>query len=216
MNLTWWAKQVRFNSDIFSKSEIKFTGTATEKKIDLDNVYDTEYPLAERYSEVWQFFVKTIAKITDLDDGLVVLLKFPKDFKMKTTHELFADRKAAKDADMPPQILDEIDMDIIRNLYVNEPEKIKKIEVQAQLYPFSGKTKEDIMIIRTQKTARKEDLLLDANYGWIFDEIELKNPLFYDLTPEKQRDILYKFIKKLIKQIDAQAEQTKSFIDTEK
>lgn len=212
-NLTWKCKQIKFNSDIFAKSELKFTSTATSKTIDLDNVYDTLYSLAEKYSEVWEFFVNTIAEITGTDKDLIVTLKFPKDFKMKTTKELFSDRYAAKEADMPPQILDEIDMDIIRNLYTNEPEKIRKIEVQANLYPFSGKTKEDIAIIRTQKTARKEDLILDANYGWIFDEIELKFPMFYKFNYKKQRDIVKKFVLKLVKEIDDEIKKTNTFIE---
>lgn len=214
-NLTWKCKQIKFNSDIFAKSELKFTSTATGKTIDLDNVYDTLYPLAEKYSEIWIFFVKTIGEITGTGEKLAITLKFPKDFKMKTNRELFADRKAAKDADMPPNILDEIDMDIIRNLYANEPEKIRKIEVQANLYPFSGKTKEEKAIIRAQRAARQEDLVLDANYGWVFDEIELQNPKFYEMAQEKQREILKKFIKKLMKQINEQIEKTKPFSEIE-
>ena len=103
--------QAVFNSEIFTRDEI--ATTATEKRIDLDNIYDTLYPLSVRYANLWTFGVKLIAQITSLDNDLVAVLTFSKDFKFKSKDDYISDRNLAKESGAPDAILRNIDDEIM-------------------------------------------------------------------------------------------------------
>ena len=63
-SLTAQCKEAIYNSEIFSRQEI--AETATGKNIDLQNVYDALYPMAEAFAQTWEKSVYFISKITDM------------------------------------------------------------------------------------------------------------------------------------------------------
>lgn len=186
-----------YNSDVISKTTI--AQTATERIENKDEMYNTLQPFAEHFSSVWRKVVRLIASFTDNSTGLKVIHEFPSDFKLKTTSELMADLKLAKDSDAPAYLIQQIERDIAAKMFVDDENALQKFIVKTRFTPFQGKTAEDIFKIMETGKARIEDQILWTHSDTIFDELEVEVPGFFLFTPAKQ----WPLIKLKIEQIQA-------------
>ena len=192
--------QVVYNSDIFTRSQI--AETATEKRIDLDNIYDALYPMSVKYSSTYKFGVRTIAKLIDRDKGLIVVHSFSKDFRFKSKDDYIAERKAAVEAQAPPEVLAEIDREIKRIDTADNPDDFRQYEVKTDMDPFEGKSQAEIQFIITNNNVPRRQIVLYSCYGFIYDEIIITHPEFYELTKDKRLKIVYEVVDKYIAEID--------------
>lgn len=195
------ARKSVFNSEVFSKNEV--VQTATEAKITMESVYDTLYPFAEKYSEVYKHTVTVIASLRDVNE-IDVVHKFPKDFKFKTLDMLLAELKLANESNAPSYVKSEISMDIAEQQFVDKPEELSRIKVKQKFYPFQDKTREEILYIISNNKTTKFNEILYAHFDQLFTEIELENDGFYQLAFDKQREILKTKVETLIKQIESE------------
>lgn len=204
-NLTYQVKEAIFNTEIFSKQQV--AETATGKNISLQNVYDALYPIAVGYSTDWEWFVNTIASITDLKEGLICFYKFSKDFKLKDLTQLYLDLKTVGDARASEFIKSSIEDDIARIVYSESQRDLLKYEVQKKWFPFNGKTSEEITaIIATNNLVPNDMKILYANFAYIFDMIELEGGDFdfYQAPKDKQWEIIKKKILEIANTIKAE------------
>lgn len=189
-----------FNSDIFDRQEV--AETATGKNIALQNVYDTLYTMAEDYAGKWQFSVTIIARIVDRDTGLVAVMKFPRDFKMKDLRELFEDLKAANDSGAGPEVVRTIQQQIVNTVMVDDPIETQRYVVRERLNPFTGLTKEEILVAIASDLTPRRVKVLYLNMGTIFDVIEEREGFkFYEMNPQKQRKMVEGEVDALMDQI---------------
>ncbi len=199
-NLTWRTKQCMFNSDIFTREEI--AETATGKNIDLQNVYDTLWPFAVRYAQLWEFYVDLISRLTDMNKDLIYSFNFDKDFKMKTTTELYGDLKMASESGADEHALGEIQADIMRNIFANSPDDFRRWAVMDSFKPFKGKTNEQKMSIMVSSNTTEFYKVLHENFENIFNEIDLETPDFYVMDRNKQWEILKAKVAELQGQLE--------------
>jgi len=200
-NMTQKCVQVVYNSDIFTRSEV--AETATEKRIDLDNVYDALYPMAVRFSTLYKFGVHMVAKLIDRDKNLIVVHSFSKDFRFKSKDDYIAERKMAIDAQAPSEVLSNIDLEIMRIDTADNPDDFIKHQVMTDLDPFEGKSHDEITFIITSNNVPRQQIVLYSCYGFIYDDIIVKHSDFFEMPKNKQIDILYEYVDEYIKQIDA-------------
>lgn len=196
-----------FNSETFTKTDI--SATATGLNLDLQNVYDTLYDYSGNYSRLWVFFVLRIADFVDAGKDIEITHRFPKDFKLKTVSMLLAERKAAADSGASSYILQEIDRDIMRQMYIDRPADFIRLETKMKFYPFPGKSDYEIQtLLSTPESTTKRNILLYNNFDYLFEEIENDMLLestpvwFYDLAYTKQREILDKYLVDLQTEIE--------------
>lgn len=207
------AQKAVFNSDVFSRAEI--SATATEKVIELDNVYDTLFPFAEKFADVWKYIALTIGALRDYND-VIVDYRFPKDFKFKSVDDLLGELKLANDANSPSYVKNEISNDIVSQQFVDKPEELKTILVKEKFFPFAGKSiTEIIFIISNQKTTEYAEVLW-SNFESIFLEIEMeqegKNLYFYDMDYAKQKALVDEKVNALIENIKGAAPASSSVL----
>ena len=199
------AKQIVFNSDIFTREEV--AATATGKNISLQNVYDTLYPFAKNYARAWQFGIKTIANLADLDNGLTVICSFDKDFKLKSLEDLIGDLKLANDSGANNSLIDHINDDIALIIYDGRPQELQKYKTRAGYNPFAGKSDKEIAIQMNMNYIPKKKKVFYANFGAIFDELEAEQAKggidFYKLTREKQLALISAKIDEYVGLVDA-------------
>ena len=207
--LTDECMQAVFNSEIFTRDEI--ATTATEKRIDLDNVYDTLYPLALKYAREWKFAVHTIAEIVEMTEGLVASLSFSKDFKFKSKDDYIRDRNNAKEAGTPDAILRNIDDEIMRIDTADNPMQFEMYKTVQSFDPFTGKTDEEVMAALTSNTVPLEIKVLYNNLGWIFDSIFLEDPEFFLKPRKEQVKVVDQKVQEIITKIKADQTQTPEF-----
>lgn len=204
-SLTAKAKSIVFNSDIFDKQEI--SETATGKNIDLQNVYDTLYPLARKYSRTWEFCVNMIANLTDLDKGLIACLKFSKDFKLKSMEDLMYDLQRASESGAGAEIRRNIQQDMVRLLYAEDNLSYQRWVTMDAFNPFAGMREGEILTVLNSDFTPRRNKVLYANMGMIFDELELeyadKEGGFYMLNRSKQRDAIFQKVESLMRETEA-------------
>jgi len=213
-SLTYQVKESIFNTEIFSRQQV--AETATGKNISLQNVYDALYPIAIGYSNDWEFFVTTIAKITDLNEGLTAFYKFSKDFKLKSLTDLYLDLKAVGDARASEFIKSSIEDDIAGVIYSESERDLLKHNVKKSWFPFNGKTPEQIaVIIASDALVPNDTKVFWANFSYIFDLIELDQSAngvdFFYLSREKQWEIITSKIAEISKVIETTKIQEPTF-----
>ena len=211
--LTNECMQAVFNSDIFTREDI--ATTATEKTIDLDNIYDTLYPLSLQFAESWTFGVHLIAEITSMQKNLIASLTFSKDFKFKSKDDYIQDRKNAQEAGAPDMILRNIDDEIIRIDTANNPHEYQIYRTVQSFDPFSGKTDEEIISAMMSNTVPFHIKVLYDNLGWIFDDIFLEHPDFFQTPRKKQVEIVDAKVQEIVDELEGQQTQTPGFEEPE-
>jgi hypothetical protein len=205
-SLTYQVKESIFNTEIFSRQQV--AETATGKNISLQNVYDALYPIAVGYSTDWEFFVHTIAKIIDLDEGLIAFYKFSKDFKLKSLTDLYLDLKSVGDAKASEFIKSSIEDDIAGVIYSENERDLLKYNIRKSWYPFNGKSPDQIAIIIAGNLVPLETKIFWANFSYIFDLIELEqSQLGVDFFKQK-RDKQWEILQAKIKEIASNLETT--------
>ena len=200
-------KEAVYNSNVYSAKD--FVETAYSKNVDLQNVYDALWPMAKAWERTYNFIIGTLAKITDLEEGLVHSLYFRKDFKMKGLSELYEDLVKVGTANADEFVKKDIENDIAQIMYEDDERHLKRYEVQNHFFPFNGKTKDEIsMLISSPNLCPQKTKVLYANYSYIFDELDLefarKGVDFYYLAVDKQKKALDKKIKEIMDEIKSQ------------
>lgn len=199
------AKQAVFNSEIFVKATA--SKTATEIEYSYEAVYDTLFPYAKNYSNVYQKIVEVSASFVDVTDT-IVYYKFPKDFKFKTVDDLLNELKLANDSSAPGYIKQELSNDISSQQYVDKPDELKRIVAKQQFYPFPDKNFAEISFIISSDLTSKYNKVLYANFDNIFLQLERaaesKGQYFYDYAPELQKKLLDEAVNALILVMDGQ------------
>ena len=190
--MTAACKSAMFNSDIFTRQQV--AETATSKRIDLDNVYDTLFDCALGMGSIWAFLVKTSAGFMSLDKGLVAELVFAKDFKMKGLADLLADLESANRSGAGPEVIRSIQNDIARLLYADDPLSLVRFTTKARINPFSGYSEKQIAISLSDANVPQRYKTLYLMLGVIFDELEAEavsaGKDFYMYTPKEQKRLI--------------------------
>jgi hypothetical protein len=178
-----------FNSELLAKNEV--AQTATGENIDLQNIYDTLFPYAEHYSDVFKHVTKVSCYFIDIEDASVVY-KFPKDFKFRSVDALLDQLKKANDSNAPGYVREELSLDLMDAQFIDKPDELVKIKVKNKFFPFSDKTDVEILFIISNGLTNKYKEVLWANFGDIFTEIESDPALFefYTYSFVKQKEII--------------------------
>jgi hypothetical protein len=183
-------KVALYGSEVFSRKEI--AETATKQTIDLQSVYDALYDMAMAYSADWEWTMHIVARITDLEDGLIVAYRFSKDFKMKSLSDLYLDLELVNKSGGASFIKSQINDDIARIIYAEDREALLRHKTKTYFYPFTGKTDEQIALIVAGDYCPENVKVLWANFELIFNELEQENQDFYLMPVSKQTELVNK------------------------
>ncbi|AVR47246.1 hypothetical protein C7S20_19420 [Christiangramia fulva] len=187
-----------FNSETILQTQ--YAKTATEADIDVDSIYDTLHPFAEKYSELWMFFGKLTALYRSHKD-VTIYHKFNSDYKFKSLKQLLEELKSASDSNAPSYIRESINNDITDIMYADDPAELSKLKIKNKHFPFPGKTDIEIQNIILNNLATRHHQVLYANFDNIFDQIEIEHKDFYNLAYVKQKDIVKKIVDAIIEEL---------------
>lgn len=188
-----------FNTESLVQTQFN---TATEAEIDVDSVYDTLSPFANKYSDVWMFLVKLSVLYLSYEK-VTVYHKFPNDFKLKPLSKLLEELKLANDSNAPSYIRESINNDIADIIYADDQDERAKLGIKNRHFPFAGKTDFEIQNIILNNLATKEKQVLYANFDSIFDEIEEDNESFYSFTFSKQKGLIDTKVSEILASINS-------------
>ena len=197
--LTAYCKEAIYNTELFSRQEV--AETATGKNIDLQNIYDALYPMAEAYSATWEFVVGTVAKILDKDEGLIHFFRFSKDFKMKSLNDLYNDLKLVSDSKADSFVKDGITDDIARIMYHDDVRNYYKWKTEKAFFPFSGKSPQEIALALASPLTPDNIKSLYYNYSWVLDVLAIENKGFWEMSYTKQYELIMDKIEEITPKI---------------
>lgn len=192
-----------FNSDIFTRKEINIT--ATEKIIDFQAVYDTLYPFVESFAGKWDKSIMIIAKLTELDKNLTAKMTFDRDFQMMSQEEVIAIMKELNESNADQSVIMDYQKKLMKMIFSDNPLEYRKWEVKNTFDPFVGKKDEEVAALMSLNLITKFNKVLNANYGYIFDEIEReKGDEFYVMDENLQYNIIKEKVEAIIKVLDGE------------
>jgi hypothetical protein len=197
--------QAVFNSDVFVKTQ--FAATATEKEMDMDSVYDTLLPFAQRYSALWKDIVRVCFFLADVDEeqeSSVIIHTFPADFKLKTTAILLAELKSLNESEAPSFFKDSLNRQLAETIYSEDPENMLKYDVKQYFAPFKGKTQDEILTLMESPYVPEASKVLYANFEDIFSEIDREDKEFWTASPDGQWKVINEKITQLQAEVDKQ------------
>jgi hypothetical protein len=192
-----------FNAEMYDKTQV--AATATEARLDRDNLNDALQPFAAHYSVLWMHIARSVAEFTDLNNNIILLHIMPTDFKFKGINEYMNDLKSAKDANASATTTAAIEMEILESMYSDRPEEMKAIRIKNSFNPFYGVNPERINTILSLKLTPQYNAVLWANLEPIFAELERENAspwlydLAYDVIAEKVKEKVEEYIGRLPK-----------------
>lgn len=200
-----------YGSEAILKSQI--TTTATEKQLDIEKTYDALYPMSVKFSRSWVFAVKLIAQIIDKQNGLVVSYTFGKDFKLKSKADYIEDRRAAKEAGVPSEILNFYDNEIMRLNLIDNPEEFNRFKIIQRFNPFLGKSTEEILILMSSNLTTRFNKVLYSHLSKIFEHLLKEHNDFFSMQRTKQTELVNAAVDEMIKKIEEETPKTPNYLD---
>lgn len=213
-SLTEWCKEAVFNSELFSNKQV--AETATGKNIDLQHIYDSLYDFAVSLGKTWEFIVKTVSMVTEMNEGLIYYYIFNKDFKMKSLTDLYMDLKFIGDARGDEIVKQAVQDDIMRVVYSDNQREMQKYLVRKSFFPFNGKTSEQILkIIEGSNLVTPFTRVFWANFGFVFDEIELEQVKdgggdFFYMPRDKQWELIQAKVNEILDEMESTTDDIKT------
>lgn len=213
--------QAVFGTTVLAHQFIASTGTtaqsvtevtATQNDNDMESVYDTLSPFADKYSAVWRTIVKILAVLTSNLDDIVIQHRFPQNIKLKTRQYLFSEFKLASDSGLPAFVIDSVVDELAENIFMDSADQLTKYRIKKQFAPFKGKDKTEIAVLLGDTNVLKETKVLYNYFEEIFSTLELQQNKdaqatrrdLYLLAPEEIQTLIDAEVKKLLDQLTAQ------------
>ena len=199
-----------FNNELtpHQSTNINNAATATEISVKREDINNTLLPFAKHKSEVYKFCVRHIASI--VVDGinlekLQIHYEFPKDLKLSTITELYADLKTATDSGAPPFVIEQIIDDIAAKLYEGDEEALHRYRIKARHIPFLGLSLDLIKYFDSKNYLRKEDLIKLAYQDSIFADLERLHKDFWQMPEAEQDTLIGGYVKEILASLPTDA-----------
>lgn len=174
-----------FNSTVLVQKTV--VATATEKDQDMDSVYDTLTPFANKSSAVYLNIANAIALLLGYSDAVTFVHRYPSDFKMKTRQALYNEIKTINDSGAPSFVKESVEDDLANQVFIDDPEALLQYTVKKKFLPFRGKTEEQIAFALSSTLTTDDKKILYVNFEDILGEAERQDQSFYLQPFEKQK-----------------------------
>lgn len=180
------AHRAMFNSDVLVKGDIAQTASEyLSRKAEFNKALE---PYAANLSALFVYTVYVIAAYTDLADGLEVVHELPDALLPLTKEQLISLRKLSMEADAPAGELEEIDLDIARQRYKNDPEAFLRFQLRQRIAPFTGQTNEEVLKLYALQLVSVDYMVRRVYVDSLIADITAKEkgPQWLYWTQEKQ------------------------------
>ncbi len=194
-------EKTAMNSDIFTRSEI--SATATEKNIELQNVYDILYPFAVKYCQTYQFILEKMADLFGFNEKVKVSYYVDRDMKLKTVVEQMNEIGTAITNNIPSFILNSMIDKLAKTELRNDPEGLKQYETKKLFNITSGLTAQEKSMLIAGLPTDSEIRIMVLMFEHIFVLAEMENKDFYSLEYAAQKTIIDSIVLELKEKMKA-------------
>lgn len=191
--------QAVFNSTVLVQKTI--VATATEKDQDMDSVYDTLTPFANKSSAVYLNIANAVAVLIGMDKMFSFVYRYPSDFKMKNRQTLYTEIKTINDSGAPSFVKESVEDDLANQVFIDNPEGLLEYTVKKKLQPFTGKTEDQIAFALSSSYTPDRSKVLFLNFDDIINEASRENTNFFMMPFKKQKGIVDEIVNRYITEL---------------
>ncbi len=184
------------NMEFLAETPIAQSGTA--KAYDKDELNNFVNAIAEdivRILDNVYFFVneyryKIIVPNNDARKALLPKINVPTKYDILNTSTLMAELKAARDAQVNPMILRELEIDYAKKQFNTDPEVARMVEITFDLDPLFGMSDDAKMTMRQNDGITESDYIISCNIVAFVRRAMRDNDKFAEMDYGKQCAIL--------------------------
>lgn len=188
--------QAIFNSTVLVQKTV--VATATEKDQDMDSVYDTLTPFANKSSAVYLNVCNAIAFLLGYTESVTFVHRYPADFKMKNRQTLYSEMKTIDESGAPSFVRESVEDDLANQVFIDDAEGMIRYMVKKNFIPFRGKTEDQIAFALSSTLTPEPKKILYVNFEDIFGEAERKDPAFYLKPYDAQELVVNEIVQKYV------------------
>ena len=131
---------------------------------------------------------------------LLPTINVPTKYDILNTSALMAELKAARDANVNPMILRELEVDYAKKQFNTSPEIARTVEITFDLDPLFGMTEESKMTVLQNNGITEKDYIISCNIQTFVRRAIRENEKFFEMEYTKQVDILKKYAEEVQKE----------------
>lgn len=199
------------NENIFERNVV--AQTATEARLNWRSVYNMLSPFADKYSEIYTFFVGSIAEHMQIAENLINEHSFNKDFRLESVDELLQQRQLAINASAPYDVIKNIDYHILSKQHREDPSYLKLHDIKEMLRPFRGKTESERMFIISSLPELNPQRVLWLYFDEIISELLHSDLDLLGLRYRDLREEVDKMVRGKIDELRSSTEEDFIFAD---
>lgn len=195
------AHRAMFNSDVLVKGDIALTASEyLSRKAEFNKSLE---PYAANLSALFVYTAYVIAAYADLAEGLEVVHELPEALLPLTKEQLVSLRDLAQKAGVPAGELEEIDLDIARQRYKNDPEAFLRFQLRQRIAPFTGQSNEEVLKLYAVGLVPVDYMVRRVYVDSLLADITLKEggPQWLYWTVAKQEERITQEVQVIISQL---------------
>lgn len=161
---------------------------------DIVHVLDRVYHFINEYR--YSIVVPDANKRRDMLPSINV----PTKYDILNTSALMAELKAAREANVNPMILRELEVDYAKKQFNTAPEIARVVEITFDLDPLFGMSEDNKMTMKAEGGITELDYIISCNIATFVRRAIRETQNFYSLEYDKQMDILKKYAEEVRKE----------------
>ncbi|MCX6218363.1 hypothetical protein [Spirosoma sp.] len=201
-----------FNNELVPRQSVVASDpTATEIGVKRDDINNTLMPFGKHKAATRKFLIRATAVVVSpvgFDyKKLGTVYDLPKDLKPVSTSEIYADLKAAIEAEAPAFEIEQLIKDLAEKRYEGDPEGLRKYQIRMSYIPFMGLSWAMVQYLDAKGYIRKRDMVLLAYQDSVFSDLERSNAKFYEMKDTERTPLINTYIDKVMADLPAETLQ---------
>ena len=119
-------------------------------------------------------------------------IQVPEHFDLLTENALIEQLAKAKEANVDPTIINEMQTDLINKKFRDMPEVRDRLRISNEVNPFNTATAEEVADMEMSRLITKEDAVTALYADYFVTKAIMRDDKFITLSPEKQLEIIRK------------------------
>ena len=177
-----------FGAGLFQKPTNSVTKTATEINELTAGISDVLAPFGALECRFFELFFRVGAQYQGFE--LEVDKSYPDDLKIDQLTDMVTTFDNIKKSGVGYEAIVAQRNRIFQKTFEGNPAIQKSIAARYKFKPWDDKNDEQVSMIVASRSATDPERVLWENWLKVFQEIEAKNPMFYEMTYEKQKQIV--------------------------
>lgn len=197
-----------FSYNIFKRSDVQETAAGVH--FESDKIQSTLLPFANRLAHIYNTIRQLTGNYCEIE--LITEYEYPKDLKLRTKDEILLCYQTMRNAQVPTELLEAEEQDLLNKIYRNNPEKSKNIMAFRCHKPLRSKTNEQALFAISSLALNHPTRVLWTYFDDIVVRItKQESTKFYLLKYDRQKELIDIEVQKIIQTLPSNNDDNITF-----